>query len=614
MLVAWSTGPERQYLRTANRLDGSGLSHVKSDYWSRHPWTSDRPCPRLLEIRAVLQHRSLIRVHACGWSRLVVRDQLVRRGDVMTLAPQLLRPIRPEPRRLLDLAHELGLDVIGDLEGLSAIGIASRTSELAAGYMFAALPGAVTHGALFAVDAARAGAIAVLTDGAGASGARASGLPLLVSAEPRRMLGPVAAWLHRTAERMPLLLGVTGTNGKTTTVHLLQQVLDRLGTPTGVSSTAERGFGDEQVPSRLTTPESDELHALLARMSESGVHAAAIEVSAQALARHRVGGLHFDVVGFTNLSHDHLDDFADMHQYLLAKSALFEEGVARRAVICVDTEGGRRLKDLIRIPTVTVSSSPAVPADWQVRDVEVRLDGTRFTLTSPSGEVLKSQIDALGSHQAVDAAIAIVMTIEAGYPPGRVAGALAPDGLQMPVHGRLERIPGSRAPAVYIDVGHTPDAIAKSLAALRVVTRGPLVVLFGADGDRDPSKRGPMGLAAGELADVVVVHDHHSRFEDPDTIRAAVLAGAQSTNAHVLDIPCPVNAIREALGAAGPDGTVLWAGTGRTDYRDIGGIKHRFSFWDEAGRAVEERDSAAETREAAWNAPPLPAVPPTPAG
>jgi UDP-N-acetylmuramoyl-L-alanyl-D-glutamate--2,6-diaminopimelate ligase len=390
---------------------------------------------------------------------------------------------------------------------------------------------------------------------------------------------------------MPLLLAVTGTNGKTTTVHLLEHLLERLGTPAGVSSTAERGFEGQHVPSRLTTPEADELHALLARMGEQGVRAAAVEVSAQALVRSRVRGLRFQVAGFTNLTHDHLDDFGTMDAYFAAKAALFAEDVSERAVICIDSPHGRRLASAVGDRAVTLASTPGAVADWRVGELEPLPGGIRFTLRGPAGEHLVTSVDALGAHHAVDAALAIVMTHVAGSAFDDIARELARSGLRMPVRGRLEHVPGSADPAVYLDVGHTPDSLQRGLDALRAATAGRLVVVFGLDGDRDPTKRSPMGRIAGDLADVVVVHDHHSRFEDPDGIRSAVLAGARGTEAEVLDVPDPEDAIRAAIAAAGRGGTVLWAGTGRTGYRDIGGVKHAFSFWDEAGRAIRQRDA-----------------------
>ncbi|MCU1418306.1 MAG: UDP-N-acetylmuramyl peptide synthase, partial [Schumannella sp.] len=244
--------------------------------------------------------------------------------------PPVLRPEHPVPRSLALLVQEFGLEHRGDLDGVEITGVTVRTTEVQPGDLFAALPGKNVHGAAFAADAAAAGAVAIVTDTAGADIAAAAGLPVVLVDDARTALGDIAAWVYRTGDNPPLLFGTTGTNGKTSTSYLLEAILRQLGYVTGLSSTAERHIGDLTVVSRLTTPEASEMHALLARMRESAVRAVAIEVSAQALTWNRVDGLVFDVAAFTNLSHDHLDDYADMEEYFHAKLPLFQPDHARR--------------------------------------------------------------------------------------------------------------------------------------------------------------------------------------------------------------------------------------------------------------------------------------------
>jgi UDP-N-acetylmuramoyl-L-alanyl-D-glutamate--2,6-diaminopimelate ligase len=455
------------------------------------------------------------------------------------------------------------------------------------GDVFAALPGAGTHGAAFAAAAQSAGAVALLTDRAGAELAEGVDLPVLVVDEPRRLLGDAAAWILRTGSAVPLLLGVTGTNGKTTTVTLLDHLLRATGRRTGISTTAERRVAGVRVPSRLTTPEADELHGLLARMREQHVDAAALEVSAQALVRARVAGVRFDVAGFTNLSHDHLDDFPDMDAYFAAKAGLFEASAARRGVISLDSPYGARLVARAAVPVCTVAVD--APADWRVAITERSASTTGFRLEGPGGELLTTSVRMLGAHAAANAALAVAMLVEAGIGIDGIEEALDGRGFDVPVPGRLEPVGPSGGPVVHLDVAHTPDAFEKSLLALRAVTPGRIVMVFGADGDRDPSKRFDMGRVAGTLADLVLVTDHHARFEDPDRIRSALLHGARSAaGAEVRDVPDPSAAIRIAVGEAGPDDAVLWAGTGRTEYRDVGGRKLPYSFHAEALAAVSE--------------------------
>ncbi|RIX30834.1 Mur ligase family protein [Amnibacterium setariae] len=504
----------------------------------------------------------------------------------MTLTPGLLRPDRPAPRRLDALARHCRATVHGETRGRFVTGVTLRSQDARPGDLFVGLPGAGAHGAAYAGAAQQAGAVALLTDAAGADLAAGVDLPVLVVRDPRRMLGEAAAWILRTADAVPLLLGVTGTNGKTTTATLVEHLLRRLGLRTALSTTAERVVDGVRVASRLTTPEADELHALLAVMRERRVDAAAVEVSAQAIVRARVAGVRFDVAGFTNLTHDHLDDFGDMEAYFAAKAALFEPEAARRGVVSLDSPWGARLAARAGVPVTTIGADAG---DWRVAVTQRRQGGTAFRLVAPDGRRLSTRVAMLGDHAASDAALAVAMLVEAGVDLGRIEAALGDDGFATAVPGRLERLSAPGGPDVLLDVAHTPDAFVKSLAALRAVTPGRIVMLFGADGDRDRSKRFGMGRVAGELADAVLITDHHSRFEDPEAIRASLLTGAASARrAEVLDVPDPSTAIRIAIGMTGPGDAVLWAGTGRTEYRDVLGTKIPYSFLAEARAALDE--------------------------
>ncbi|MGT2426430.1 Mur ligase family protein [Amnibacterium kyonggiense] len=510
----------------------------------------------------------------------------------MTLAPGLLRPSRPIRRPLAALARHLGAVVHGDLRGRFATGITLRSQDVRPGDLFVGTPGAGAHGAGYAAAAQRSGAVALLTDAAGAALATDAGLPVLVVDDPRGRLGDAAAWILGTADAVPLLFGVTGTNGKTTTVTLLDHLLRRLGLRTGVSTTAERVVDGTRVPSRLTTPEADELHALLAAMRERRVDAGSFEVSAQALVRARVAGVRFDVAGFTNLSHDHLDDFGDMDAYLAAKARLFEPELARRGVVSLDSPAGERLVAISGVPVRTVAMD--AQADWRITVTERSASATGFRLEGPGGERLSTRVPMLGAHAAADAGLAVALAVEGGVPFARIAAAVDGADLGAPVPGRLERLTAPGSPDVYLDVAHTPDAFEKSLAALRAVTRGRITIVFGADGDRDPSKRFDMGRVAALGADAVLVTDHHSRFEDPDAIRSTLLAGARAPRrADVREIPDPSTAIRVAVQESGPLDAVLWAGTGRTEYRDVRGEKRPYSFLREAHAALAERSAPA---------------------
>ncbi|KNY07327.1 Mur ligase family protein [Microbacterium sp. GCS4] len=512
--------------------------------------------------------------------------------------PPVLRPANPPRRELSELASRFARDVRGDATGVTLTGITLATADLRAGEAFVAIQGVNRHGAEFAPVAAEKGAVAIITDDAGADIAASAGLPIVVVDDPRGVLGDLSAWVYGTGadDPLPLLFATTGTNGKTSVSHLLEGILDQLGVVTGLSSTAERHIAGEVIVSRLTTPEASEMHALLALMREREVEAVAVEVSAQALSRHRVDGIRFDVAGFTNLSHDHLDDYADMEEYFEAKLPLFRPDRAITSVVCLDSASGAIVAQRAEIPVVTVAT-PAIAtdraaaerADWVVTIDEERAAGTTFTMTGPSGS-LTTTVPVIGPHMAANAALAIVMLLEGGYPWERITAALARDGdIHAHLPGRTQLVSGETGPAVFVDFGHSPDAFEKTLAAVRRVTPGKVLMLFGADGDRDASKRYDMARTAVEGSDILVVTDHHPRFEDPESIRATLVAGARAArpDAEIHEFSPPETAIVAAVGLVGDGDAILWAGPGHQDYRDIRGVRTPYSARELARRALK---------------------------
>lgn len=512
-------------------------------------------------------------------------------------APEALRPRHPNPRSLSGLAEAFGFETRGDVNGLEITGASLASGQVRHGDLYVGVPGRRAHGAAYAADAAAHGAVAVLTDPEGARLAASAlaeaetELPVLVTDDPRAALGAVAGWIHRTEENPATLFAVTGTNGKTSVVYLLYAVLRQLGVVAGLSSTAERRIGDEAVTSSLTTPEASELHALLARMREEEVRAVGIEVSAQALSRHRVDGIAFDVVGFTNLSHDHLDDYASMEEYYAAKLALFQPERSQRGVVTVDSEWGRRLVADSRIPVATLATEAGAAADWRMTLLEESATHTRFRLDGPDGRSLETRVPLLGWYMAANAALALVMLVESGYDLGQIGHVLERDGgIDAYIPGRAERISGERGPLVYIDYGHSPDAFLQTLGAIRPHTPGKLIMVFGADGDRDTTKRAEMGAIAARGADVVVVTDFHPRFEDPAAIRAQLIAGAREAvpDAEILEIADPRVAFRAALELAGEGDAILYAGPGHEDYHEVAGEKIPYSAREDSKQALRD--------------------------
>ncbi|PZF56537.1 UDP-N-acetylmuramoyl-L-alanyl-D-glutamate--2,6-diaminopimelate ligase [Curtobacterium sp. MCSS17_008] len=522
--------------------------------------------------------------------------------------PPVLRPEHPTPRSVAELANAFGMRVVGTVDAVETTGVTLSAAEVQPGDLFVGVHGANRHGAQFAAEAAERGAVAVLTDADGVALAEPSGLAVLVVEDPRAALGDVSAWVYRThpdeATDLPQLFATTGTNGKTSTSYILEGILKQLGLVTGLSSTAERHIGSLSVTSRLTTPEASEMHALLARMREAEVRAVAVEVSAQALSRHRVDGIVFDVAGFTNLSHDHLDDYADMEEYYQAKLPLFQPEHARRGVVSLDTDWGHRVVQDSRIPVTTITVHPDVEAEWHVDIVEAHAAYTEFRLAGPEGRELTTRVPLIGWHMAANAALAIVMLVEGGFELGAIAQALESghrryadetdeqrlSAIECYLPGRTERVSGDRGPSVYVDFGHSADAFENTLAAVRQFTPGKVLMLFGADGDRDKTKRGDMARVAAAGSDILVITDHHPRFEDAASIRKTLVDAAREAypDHETYEVSPPEAAIRKAVSLLGEGDSILWAGPGHQDYRDIAGVRTPYSARDEARQALRE--------------------------
>jgi UDP-N-acetylmuramoyl-L-alanyl-D-glutamate--2,6-diaminopimelate ligase len=504
--------------------------------------------------------------------------------------PPILRPDHVLPVSLEVFAKRFGLTVIGPASNVAITGISMNTGDLRKGDLFVAMPGIKTHGANFVDKAIEQGAVAVVTDSKGLELLPDCLLPVMVLEEPRAHLGELAAFVYANTEgNMPLMFGTTGTNGKTSTTYLLEGVLRQLKRTTGLTSTAERHIAGEVIVSRLTTPESTEMQALIARMREKGVTDVAIEVSAQALTQLRVDGLVFDVAGFTNLSHDHFDDYDGFDDYLSAKAMLFTKEKAKAAVVCLDTVYGKRIAELSEVPVTTISMNPEDGADWNVV-VTAELPGkTEFELSGPNGEHLVSSVPILGAHMASNAGLAIVMAVTAGYGFAVIADAIK-DGIDAYLPGRTELVSPAGAPFVYVDFGHSPDAFLNTLSAVRKVTTGKVLMLFGADGDRDASKRPEMARVAAAGCDILVITDHHPRFENPASIRKTLVEAAQEfrPDLEIHEVSPPEAAIRVAVSLVDPGDAILWAGPGHQDYRDIEGVRTPYSARAEARAALKE--------------------------
>ncbi len=513
----------------------------------------------------------------------MVSDQLAR-----------TRPERPTPTPLADLVGWLeqrpeGLvEARGDL-GVTVTGLSLSSRRIQPGDLYAALPGARAHGIDYLEDALAAGAVAVLTDRTGA--ADLSGVPVLVVEQPREVLGGLAARVYGDPAAGLRLIGVTGTQGKTTTTRLAEGGLQAAGVPAAVVGTVGTRVAGEDIKTDLTTPEAPDLHGLFAMMREQGVEACAMEVSSHALVMGRVDGVVFDVAVFVNLGRDHLDFHADLEDYYQAKAALFTPARARLALINVDDAHGRRLAGETTLPVRTWSTGGG-EADWTVTDVVLEATGSTFTVVGPDGIRVPSAVPLPGDFNVANALAAIAACGEVGYDVAQVAAGIA-TGPGVP--GRLERIEAGQDYVVVVDYAHKPDAVESALGTLRPLTAGQLIVVIGAGGDRDPGKRPVMGEIVGRLADVVVVTDDNPRSEEPARIRAAILAGTTHAVAEIVEVGDRRRAIREALRRAGPGDVVLVAGKGHETGQEISGLVHPFDDRD----VVREELSAPADQEGA---------------
>jgi UDP-N-acetylmuramoyl-L-alanyl-D-glutamate--2,6-diaminopimelate ligase len=482
-------------------------------------------------------------------------------------------------------SREHGLALADLLDGLTADGRSGRGSgdlgtrvtgatldsrRVGAGDLYAALPGSRGHGAAYWPQARDAGAVAVVTDEDGAVQVD-EGVPMLVVPEVRAALGRIAASVYGDPALGLRTIGVTGTQGKTTTTRLIETGLTGAGVPAAVIGTVGTRILGEDVASALTTPEAPELHGLLRRMVDAGVEACAMEVSSHALVMGRVGGVVFDVAVFLNLGRDHLDFHRDMDDYFEAKATLFGPDHCARGLVMVDDTWGERLVERAGAPVETLSATGR-DADWSVSHVDLSPTGARFRIHGPAVDV-EAGCPIPGGFNVANTLAAVAAASTAGYDAGEVARAIA-SGPGVP--GRLERIDEGQDFVVVVDYAHKPDAVAAALATLRSVTQGRVIVVLGAGGDRDPGKRALMGEIAARDADVLVVTDDNPRSEDPATIRRAILEGAADGAAEVIEIGDRRSAIAEALRRARPGDVVLVAGKGHESGQEVAGVLHPF--------------------------------------
>ncbi|WP_349985052.1 UDP-N-acetylmuramoyl-L-alanyl-D-glutamate--2,6-diaminopimelate ligase [Stenotrophomonas sp. WHRI 8082] len=478
--------------------------------------------------------------------------------------------------RLLPDVALAGRDV--DIRGLVMDSRAVRPGDA-----FVAIAGFGAHGLGFVEQARANGAAAILFEAPAPAELPAPSDAIAVPGLRARM-GAMADQFHDAPSRAMTMVGVTGTNGKTSTVQLLAQAWQLLGTRSGSIGTLGAGLSGDVQPTGFTTPLVLQMHALLADLRDAGAQAIAMEVSSHALDQGRVDAVHYDVAVFTNLTRDHLDYHGDMETYGAAKERLFHRAGLRASVVNLDDAFGATLH--ARVPAsqkaVGVSSRGAPQASVRASGIVLDGLGVAFTLTL-DGQSRGVRSPLLGRFN-VDNLLTVAGVLHAlGQPLDVIVEVLAQ--LQ-PIRGRMNRLGGEAGqPTVVIDYAHTPDALEQALDSLRGHVDGRLVCVFGCGGERDTGKRPQMAAIAERLADQVIVTDDNPRSEDGDRIVADILAGFDSADKAVVQRD-RARAIALAIGGAGPGDIVLIAGKGHEPYQEVAGVRHAFDDTDVAAAAL----------------------------
>jgi len=466
-----------------------------------------------------------------------------------------------------------------ELKKLLITGISQSSKDVEEGDIFIALPGEKTHGASFVADAIRNGARAMLTDNAGAK--MITGIPVLITNNPRRSAGILSAWFHSEPMRDLYSVGITGTNGKTTVTTILHQIMSLAGRESGLIGTIETRIGSEVLTSKRTTPESSELQSLAATMRERHMRNLVMEVSSHAIALDRVRGSHFAVVGFTNLSQDHLDFHETMDKYFEAKAALFTFEYADLAVINIDDSYGRKLQEKTELPAITLSRM-STQANWHYENISSEYYGAQVAIRGSGGILIEGKVNLHGGYNYDNLLMAVAIAVESGIDPIDIASLLPK---LRGASGRLEAVALGQKFAAFVDYAHSPDAVARVLETAREMSKGRVIGVLGCGGDRDRSKRSAMGRALDRGSDVAIFTSDNPRSESADEILKEMTDGIESASV----ISDRAQAIRSAVNEAGDGDVVIILGKGHETGQDIAGVMHSFDDRIELAKAIEEK-------------------------
>ena len=429
------------------------------------------------------------------------------------------------------------------------------------GDLFVAIRGYATDGHQYIGKALEQGAAAIVCEEATA------GTPAVVVENARRALAEIAANRFGHPADSMVMLGVTGTNGKTTTTYLVKHMLEDAGHKVGLIGTNQNLIGDEVVETERTTPESYELHALFARMRDAGCTHVIMEVSSHSLVLDRVHGIHFAVGAFTNLTQDHLDFHKTMEEYRKAKALLFT--ISDKGVINLDDPAAGAMLADAKCPCLTFSCEKDA-ADLTAKNLKLHADGVEF-VAATKGDLARVKLPIPGHFSAENALTALGIVLQLGMPLADAAKSLA---TATGVKGRVEVVPTDTDYTVLIDYAHSPDGVENVLRAVRGFAKGRVVALFGCGGDRDRTKRPKMGKIAADLADFCIVTSDNPRTEDPKAIIDDILEGMKGTKTPMQVIVDRPEAIHWALAHAKKDDIIVLMGKGHETYQEVNHVKH----------------------------------------
>jgi UDP-N-acetylmuramoyl-L-alanyl-D-glutamate--2,6-diaminopimelate ligase len=497
----------------------------------------------------------------------------------------MIRPLTQSQRSLASIASTVGATSelsASELEKIGVTGVTSSSSDVEPGDLFCAFAGEKVHGASFAQDAIKSGAVAILTDAEGAK--KIKGSPVLVVTNARKSAAILTSWFYGEPMRDLFSIGITGTNGKTTVSTLCHQIFQSAGQESGLIGTVETRIGNEVLTSTRTTPEAAELQALVATMRERHCRNLVMEVSSHAIALERIRGSYFAAVGFTNLSQDHLDFHGTMENYFAAKSKLFTYEYADQAFINIDDSYGQLLAEKTELPVQSISRFNE-NATWHYTRIEEGIAYSDISIRGVGGILIDSRTTLRGGFNFDNLLMAVAICVKSGIDPMDIQ-TLIPH--LVGAVGRLEPVNLGQNFTALVDYAHSPDAVSRVLAAVREMTDKRVIGVLGCGGDRDASKRNVMGQELSLRSDIAIFTSDNPRSENPQTILEQMTSGLKISEPSAI-VQDRSKAIELAVNLAQPGDVVIVLGKGHERGQEIAGVVHPFDDRLVLAHAIEAK-------------------------